>query len=333
MVAIAQQAVGDRYTITANAKMVLAKQNDEKGGRSDDVQRAREIQKTLADDHVAALVTLRGGSWFTRVLDRINFDVLRQRKKPLYLFGFSEMTSLIAIAGRYAKTVGLYDLGPAFLLDGLEAYANKHIRRLTRAIDLPDDEDHREGFASGWASTRFPQEFEAFFRDVANILEGKGSCRKPTGRLLSGSLPTSTRITIAGGNLSVLMPLIKSRFASAIETRGKWLALEDLNETPGTIDRMLAGLKLSGLLDRAEGIILGEFHDNTKDLTQAVYNILKYHVNAKRRIPIIALENFGHVYPIAPLPLHREVMLHCHRDGRRKPKITLEIPWSRWARK
>lgn len=332
MLALAQRGAGDRYQVTANPRMLLAKESDAKGGRADDSARAREVTSLLADDGVAALVTIRGGAWFTRILESINFGVLKDRRRPIYLFGFSEMTTLIAIAGQYPQAIGLYDLGPGFLYSGPRWHARKNLKELARHVKLPDDQ--HEGFATGWALAHYPGLFTEFFRDVADILDGKGSSRRPEGHLLAGKLPAQRRITITGGNLSVMVPLIGSRYASALDTTGKWLAIEDVNEAADPLDRMLAALKLAGLFDRAEGIILGDFHDKDTDLRDAAFEMLKYHLPAKRQIPVIRLDNFGHIWPLAPLPMHREVTLRCERSkGRGRPRVWLDIPWAEWVRR
>lgn len=328
LVELVQRAIGDQYRVTANERMIFAREVDPKGGRFDDHERIREVETVLADDNVAALVTLRGGAWFTRILDRINWDVLRRRQRKIYIFGFSEMTSLIAIAGRYPQVVGLYDLGPGFLYGGLKGWALSHLASLTDPVKMSAEE--QQGFAAGWAAARYRIEFEGFFREVVDIIEGRGSPRVPSGYLLAGTLPARKRITITGGNLSLLAALVGSSFLSAIETRGKWLAIEDINEPADRMDRMIASLQLAGLLDRTEGIIIGDFH-NDKDgpFSRAAFEILKYHL-PRKKLPIIMIENFGHIYPIAPLPMHRQVTLCCHR-GRDKQRVTIEIPWRRWA--
>ena len=149
--------------------------------------------------------------------------------------------------------------------------------------------------------------------------------------MLRSVLPPASKITITGGNLSVMLPLIGSRFAPAIDTSGKWLAIEELNESAESIDRMLAALKLNGLFDRAKGVILGDFRDGNADLSGVAHKILKYHLPANRRIPVVALENFGHIHPNAPLPIHRQVTLRCRRIARGKSRVTIDIPWSQWA--
>jgi muramoyltetrapeptide carboxypeptidase len=333
LMSLASGKLGGRYAVTANGKMIFARQDEMHGGRFDDAARAREVETILADDGVAALVTVRGGSWFTRILEQIDFDVLKRRRTTIHIFGFSEMSSLIAIAGRYPKVIGLHDLGPLFLFDGVRRFMTRRAEAYLQAAEMPVDPAHCAGFGAGWAAAKYREMFTDFMVEAADILDGRGSRRVPTGRLLAGKLPASRPITIVGGNLSVILPLVGSRYADSIDTAGKWLALEEINESAGSVDRMLAGLKLAGLLDRAEGIILGNFRDGDTDLTRAIFEALKHYLPGGNRKPVIEITNFGHIYPIAPLPMHREVTLHCRRAARGPAQVSIEIPWGKWARK
>ncbi len=334
MMELARQGAGPDYAVTTNARLIRAKQIDERGGRFDDRARAREVETILADDRVAALVTLRGGGWFTRVLDQIDFDVLKRRRKTIHIFGFSEMTSLVNIAGRYPKAVGLYDLGPAFLIDSKDHFASGKARSLSDQEKQAGGSGSRSKPGAGQLiRARLAQAFCDFFRDVADILDGSGSRRRLTGRLLCGTLPGAKKIKVVGGNLSVLMPLLASPFAKAIDTKGRWLALEDVNESPSSIDRMLAGLRLAGLLERVEGILLGDFHSGDTDLNDAAWHILRRHLPSRRRVPVVMLKGFGHIHPISPLPVHRAITLHCLKPKRGRPRVRIEIPWNQWRYK
>lgn len=329
MVALAQKGAGDRYKVTANRQLIYARHAHKTGGRADDAQRAREVTRILADDSVAALVTIRGGAWFTRILDQIEFDVLRRRDTPIYLFGFSEMTTLINIAGTYDKAIALYDMGPGFLFAAHERWAEKHIEEITRTFNLPPH--MRPAFAQGYGYAKYAPAFTGFFKDVVDILEGKGSSRVTTGRLLKGTLPARSTIEVVGGTLSVVLPLVGSKFASAVDTRGKWLALEDINEDVDPIDRMMAGLRLAGLFDRVEGVFLGNFHKGDQELSLKAFHILLHHLPKKRNIPVVALDTFGHIESISPLPMHRRLVLR--RSGGRSSgnRFEIEVPWKSWT--
>ena len=69
---------------------------------------------------------------------------------------------------------------------------------------------------------------------------------------------------LVGGNLSVFYSLLGS--STAIETKGKILFLEDLDEYLYHIDRMIQNLKRNGLLSDLKGLIVGgmsQMNDNT----------------------------------------------------------------------
>ncbi len=277
------QALGGGFRVTADAGGLLATEDDRQGGRTDDARRARDLQRALADDTVAAVVALRGGAWFTRVLRRLDFDVLRRRSTRLHVFGSSEMTSLVNIVASYRRGVGVHDVMPMFVLN-----ASRSKRQATRDLDT-------------------------YWSDVAAMMAGGPSSRSLTGTLLTGRLPRESTIRAVGGNLTLVAAMMGGPFARAVRTRKRWLALEDVHEKPERIDRMLAQLRLSGLLDDVEGVLLGDFHRGREDVHDAVVALLRYHLPS-RKTPVVGRCNFGHVWPAAPLLLKRPLPMTRRGD-------------------
>lgn len=85
---------------------------------------------------------------------------------------------------------------------------------------------------------------------------------------------------LIGGNLSIIYSLLGSR--SSLDTSGKILYLEDLDEYLYHIDRMFYNLKRNGYFDKLKGLIIGgmtDMHDNQipfgYDVKQIVLDITK----------------------------------------------------------
>ncbi len=77
--------------------------------------------------------------------------------------------------------------------------------------------------------------------------------------------------TLRGGNLSLLYALRGTPFD--FNPEGTILFVEDIGERPYQIDRMFQNLRMSGILERLSGLIIGEFTDCEEDplMKQSIY--------------------------------------------------------------
>ncbi len=333
LVGLVQDAVGPDYKVTANAKLFEAKVNERQGGRSDDAARVRDIERALADDRISAIVSVRGGAWLARVLPHVNFDVLKKRKNVVHVFGFSELTALINIVARYPKVRAHYDMGPGFALWGLRNYAianydelsrssGVHTRTKSARAEARGSGEEIAAFALRWAKANFKREFVSFFLDVIEIIEGRGSERPVEGRLVRGTLKQKQKIKVAGGCLATVVTLLGSPHQKCLTTAGQWLAIEDIREDYYRIDRYLAQLKLAGVWERCAGLLIGDFHLDAEDQTDAILRLLKYHLPARRNLPIIAHCNFGHCFPMASLPINQP-LIATRGQGRNDKRVEI----------
>ena len=64
-----------------------------------------------------------------------------------------------------------------------------------------------------------------------------------------------------------------------------------------------------------------------REYTDAVAALLKYHLPGRRRLPVVRLNELGHVWPMAPLPLHRPVTLVCSQTGEKAGVVTIKPAW------
>lgn len=121
--------------------------------------------------------------------------------------------------------------------------------------------------------------------------------------------------TLVGGNLSMLLSLAGTKYD--LDTNGKILILEDLDEYLYHIDRMLWNLKLGGKLDQLKGLIIGGFtdmHDNTVPFGKDVYSIISEAVS-EYNFPVCFSFPFGHIDDNRALILGKEAHLLVGENG------------------
>ena len=120
---------------------------------------------------------------------------------------------------------------------------------------------------------------------------------------------------LIGGNLSILYSLCGS--PSALNTKGKILFIEDLDEYLYHIDRMLQNLKRNGMFDELEGLIVGgmsQMHDNVIPFGKNAAEII-LDICSEYDFPITFNFPAGHLEDNRALILGRKVDLMVNKKG------------------
>jgi len=119
----------------------------------------------------------------------------------------------------------------------------------------------------------------------------------------------SAKGILIGGNLSILYSLCGS--SSAVQTEGKILFIEDLDEYLYHIDRMIFNLKRNGMLDQLSGLIVGgmtKMHDNRIPFGKTTEEIVMDAVG-ECEYPVAFNFPAGHVDDNSALVMGAEVQL------------------------
>ncbi|VYU77602.1 muramoyltetrapeptide carboxypeptidase [Metakosakonia massiliensis] len=112
-----------------------------------------------------------------------------------------------------------------------------------------------------------------------------------------------------GGNLAMLVSLIGTPWLPAIN--GGVLVLEDINEHPFRVERMLLQLLHCGILARQSAIVLGSFthaRENDYDAGYTLETMIAY-LRSRLDVPVIAGLAFGHEQQTVTLPLGAQAVL------------------------
>lgn len=251
----------------------------------DDDMRLAAIQRAADSGADAALIT-RGGYGLTRILDRIRYPALaRAVERGTRFVGMSDFTALQM--GLLARTGAVSWAGPALGEDfGTEGTPD----------DIMEDcfadlmSGHGEG--AGWRLAK------------DDVLPP----RKASGREDAPDWSVSNAV-LWGGNLAVLSSLVGTPYLPAI--KGGVLFVEDVNEHPYRIERMLTQLLHAGVLARQKALVLGQFskykpvpHDRGFKLaTVAAW------LRTQLKIPVLTQLPYGHVPTKVMLPVGAKVQL------------------------
>jgi muramoyltetrapeptide carboxypeptidase len=119
---------------------------------------------------------------------------------------------------------------------------------------------------------------------------------------------------IVGGNLSLICGVLGTTYE--IDMKDKILFIEEVDEAPYRIDRMLTQLQLTGKLEECSGIVLGQFTDcdgdgedkNTFTLSQ----VLEDRIMTLDK-PVLINFMCGHDNPKLVLPIGAKARLNCKR--------------------
>jgi len=184
--------------------------------------RAADLNAFFADPEVDGIVCLKGGYGTPRILDAV--DYRSAARHPKVLVGYSDITGLHLALARKCGLVTFH--GPMPGSDMLPEFD-----ALSRA---------------GWLSALMAT-------DPLGPLANPGADRLET--LVGGT----ARGPLAGGNLSLVAATMGTPYE--IEARGRILFLEDVDEAPYRVDRMLTQLRLAGKFRQCAGILLGDWKD------------------------------------------------------------------------
>ena len=231
----------------------------------DDDTRLADLHAALADPEVAAIHCIRGGYGSMRILDRIDAGLVRRAAK--LLIGYSDITALHALWARQGLT-------------------SLHAPMAASDLLLPDRQADRDAFFGLLRQGVLAGQTLAPVLDAAaQVLCRAGVAEGP----------------LVGGNLSLVAALLGTPWAW--DARGAILFLEDVNEEPYRVDRLLTQLRLAGVLDAAAGFVLGSFTEEASPsglLQQLLGDLGK---------PVLAGWPSGHGTPNQPLPLGLRVRL------------------------
>ncbi|WP_439891241.1 muramoyltetrapeptide carboxypeptidase [Ralstonia sp. 25C] len=246
---------------------------------------AGEDDARLADLHQIATgsgqeiaMAIRGGYGLTRLLDRIDFAAIHQRARATNTIIVGHSDFTAFSLAYLAATGGVTFAGPMLCAD----------------------------FG--------PPEMDAYMAE-----HFWGILRNPTYSLRvdvpQAATPASVTGTLWGGNLAMLCCLVGTPYLPKV--RDGILFVEDINEHPYRVERMLLQLQQAGVLEAQQALVLGDFSGYRTTPYDAGYDFDTMHDYLAERlsIPVLTGLPFGHCPTKATLPIGAQAELEVDAAG------------------
>jgi muramoyltetrapeptide carboxypeptidase len=233
-----------------------------------DRERADELMEMFGREDVDAIWCVRGGYGSIRILDMLDYDLIR--KNPKVFIGYSDITALLTAI--YQETGLVTFHGPVGTSD-----FNRFSLRSMRKVLMEPQEEYKYPYKREKASRDNP-EYDRY--------------------TLSGGVAEGDLI---GGNISVLDSIIGTCFEPDFEN--KIVFLEDVGEKTYRVDKMMFHLLSGTNLKKAAGIVMGAFdecninEEPALSLKVALDDLLK-----PLGIPVSYGLSFGHIKRMITIP-------------------------------
>lgn len=244
---------------------------------ADDKARADDFNWAFEDDSIDGVLCATGGYGSMRILDMIDFDMIKDH--PKVFMGFSDITAYHAALNQLCGMVTFH--GP--LVDIWPAKGEEFIK--TQSEDLKTAIRVMMGQEELQVIKNPP-------KGMMMMTIGEG---KATGRL-------------CGGNLTLVCGILGSKYE--LDTKDKILLLEEVGETYYHIEYHLTQLRLCKKIEDARAIIVGEISEMRKpdEPYPSVEEIVRERIGGVNRPAIWGLCS-GHGMYNAPLPLNAKIAI------------------------
>jgi len=231
--------------------------------------RADDINAAFNDRSVRAIICTRGGCGTAQILPFIDYSLIA--KNPKIFVGYSDITALQAAIFNATGLVTFY--GPMMASDFGKSLSHFKVKNFFKIV------------------TETQQTIEL---------------KNPSAKKIVTLHPGTAEGQLVGGCLSIAVATLGTKYE--IETKGKILFFEDVDEKPHRIDRYLTHLIQAGKLQQARGIIFGPFtkceyltKDNYFKFGVKLLDLIRERI-APLGLPAIYGLQFGHVTNKLTLP-------------------------------
>ncbi|SCE68405.1 muramoyltetrapeptide carboxypeptidase [Micromonospora haikouensis] len=233
-----------------------------------DELRAADLNAAFADPQVRGVICTRGGYGAQRVVDAL--DMAAVRRDPKVVAGFSDITALQLALWRGARLAGVHGPGAA------------------------------------WRDERTPLRSAESLHAALMTTAPVTVAAVPGEETFGVRVPGRATGTLLGGNLCLLAATLGT--ADMPDLTGAVLLVEDVQEPPYKVDRMLTQLRRAGALDGLAGVAVGQFTDCADGWDTTVADVLTDRLG-DLGVPVLGGLPIGHGHGQLTVPVGTEAIL------------------------
>ena len=185
--------------------------------------RIEDLHEAFSRKDIKGIFCVKGGYSASQLLDKIDYELIRNN--PKVFVGYSDVTNLHIVFNQKCN-LGTYH-GP-----------------MVKSNMINDFNDYTK---ASFFKALEKQEWK--YEEPENM---------PLSILTKGNVSSDiVRGILTGGNLAIIVTTLGTKYE--IDTKGKILFLEDVDEETGSLNRMLTHLKYAGKLDDSKAVVFGNF--------------------------------------------------------------------------
>jgi len=185
--------------------------------------RIEDLHEAFSRKNIKGIFCVKGGYSASQLLDKIDYELIRNN--PKVFVGYSDVTNLHIVFNQKCN-LGTYH-GP-----------------MVKSNMINDFNDYTK---ASFFKALEKQEWK--YEEPENM---------PLSILIDGNVSSEIiNGVLTGGNMAIIVTTLGTEYE--IDTKGKILFLEDVDEEIGSLNRMLTHLKYAGKLDDCKTVVFGNF--------------------------------------------------------------------------
>ena len=252
--------------------------------------RVKDLHRAFSDNEVKGIFCVKGGFSASQLLDKLDYELIRNN--PKVFVGYSDVTNLNIVFNQKCN-LGTFH-GPMVKSNMFSDFNDFTKKSFLDVLDKKKGER--------WKFKNPMDEESGVEKEISLLYKKNFENKKISGEII-------------GGNLSIIVTTLGTDYE--IDTKGKILFIEEIEEEISRIDRMMTHLKYAGKFEDCNGVLFGNFLgcENTYGKNYELMDFLQKFFKNYEKPVIYGLES-GHEKPnLVTIPLGAKCSVEIRKDG------------------